>query len=145
MVSLAIPAAASRHRQYDGRKGMSAQSGGRNRPSPGAKLALDALGTFLRRRHPYDTAQNVAAETGVAAETVRNWLGERNEMRAAHVIALADAYGSAALAAVWPGAAPGWLGDAVLREKVARLEAARTDAEAEIAALRARLAGEAGR
>lgn len=118
---------------------MSALFKGRNRPSSGAKspLHLGRLAQFLRRIEPLDTAAVVAAETGIAEETIRNWLKGRNGLQAGHLIALTAAYGPDALAAAFGPAAPAWLDSACRAARAAAIEARIAELERE----RARLAG----
>ena len=81
----------------------------------------DALARFLRRRHHFDTANHVAAETGIAPETVRNWLRHRAKPNSAHFMALAFAYGPDLVAAACPNA-PRWLDGACRAAEADRIK-----------------------
>ncbi len=91
-----------------------------------------ALAAFLRARHPTKTAESAAAETGIAAETIRCWLKGAAKPGCAHLLALIGSYGPEFLMAVYP-AAPRWLEAAHRAERQRALED-------EIAAVEGRLA-----
>jgi hypothetical protein len=90
------------------------------------------VAAFLRGRFPVKTAECVAAETGVAAETVRQWLKGVARPGFPHLLALIGAYGPEFLSAMFPNA-PRWL-------EAARRAERQRELEAELAALAARLA-----
>ena len=98
----------------------------RKRGQASPKFDIEAVATFLRRRHPANTADMVADATGISAKTVRNWLAGTNEMRALHLIMLVGEYGPDVLAAAWPeawGQLPGWLDAAQIEAEHAALDA----------------------
>lgn len=84
--------------------------------------------SFLRRLYPTKTAQHVEADTGINADTVRNWF-DGSSPSFAHFGRLICAYGPDFLAAVLPERL-GWL-DAAARAQ------AQADLDARIAALQA--------
>ena len=87
---------------------------------------------FLRRAYPVNTAINVAADTGVSAETVQKQIDRVSMPSAFNFMRYGAAYGPEFLAAAYPTQL-GWLSDAAR-------EAARRKLDAEIAALEARRA-----
>lgn len=93
-----------------------------------------ALAAFLRRRHPHCTAGYVAAATGIAETTVKEWLAACPRCRPSttHFLRLAGRYGFALITACWP-AAPGEIKAAAQASTVAAIEG-------EMAVLRQRLA-----
>ena len=90
------------------------------------------VAVFLRRLHPAKTAERVADDTGVPAETVRQWLKGAATPGFGRLFALIDAYGPEFLVAVFPRA-PRWL-DAAWRAEEQR------DLEDQMTAMRARCA-----
>lgn len=115
---------------------MSKRAQGQNCTPSRAELApcLSSLATFLRRLHPRDTAQSVAADTGIPAASIENWLKGIAFPRAVHQFRLMAVYGPSALAAMMPSA-PRWLDDAVRAERLRDLEAQSASLAAERAAL----------
>ncbi|MFK8250206.1 hypothetical protein [Ancylobacter terrae] len=96
----------------------------RPRSSRAPALHVDALalGAFLRRRHPSDTAKQVATETGVPSRTVQKWLIEGAAPTFAHAMRLVAAYGPALIVAcVSP--CPGWAAAAARDERRRAIEA----------------------
>ena len=87
---------------------------------------------FLRRIYPAKTAENVAADTGIAAETVQKMIDRVAMPNTFNFMRLGAAYGPEFMAAAYPRAL-GWLSEA------ARTEAQRKLDE-EIEALKARRA-----
>ena len=96
------------------------------------KFNPEILAAFLRRIHPAKTADCVAADSGVAVETVRGWLKGAAKPGCKHLLALIGAYGPELLVAMYPNA-PRWL------QAAQRAERQRAT-EDELAALTARLA-----
>lgn len=94
----------------------------------------DRAVAFIRRLYPTKTADCVAADTGLSAQTVRRWLEGVAKPSWAGFSRLIFAYGPAFLIAVYPNA-PAWLDDAHRRERLAALEAAQARIQAEIAEL----------
>lgn len=104
---------------------MSDLNQGRMRPEAGAE-APAALARFLRAEHPSKTAEAVAARTGIARDTVANWLKLRHPPSLSHFLRLTLAYGPGLIAAVLParaGAVPDWLELAVGAHDHARMAA----------------------
>ena len=105
------------------RASLSASSVSRPRASRATSLHVDvlALGAFLRRRHPSDTAKQVATETGVPSRTVKKWLIEGAAPTFAHAMRLVAAYGPALIVAcVAP--CPGWASTAAASERRRAIE-----------------------
>jgi hypothetical protein len=96
------------------------------------KFNPESLAAFLRRIHPAKTADCVAVDTGVAAETVRGWLKSASRPGCKHLLALIGAYGPEFLVAMFPNA-PRWLRAVQRAERQSELES-------ELAAVRAGLA-----
>lgn len=122
-----------------GASGMSALFARSNEPHhrlPAMDLA--GLGAFLRRIHPRKTADCVEADTGISADTVRNWLKERNGPQVPQLLVLLAVYGPRALTALWHGHVPGWLDASVAATRVAELDRMQAALDAERAALLAR-------
>ena len=94
-------------------------------------VVAERIIAFLRQRHPYKTADNVSAETGVPAGTVQKWIDRGSAPSAFAVFRLLGAYGPEFASAVYINA-PAWLDRAVREERAAVLRA-------EIAALEAKL------
>ncbi|MEM6381112.1 MAG: hypothetical protein AAF739_00425 [Pseudomonadota bacterium] len=99
---------------------MTAPKHGQNCPSSFSP-DYDGLAAFLRRLHPNSTRFAVAADTGLPADTVRNWLERRSGMRLEHFWALVSAYGPQVIAALWPGSAFDWLTAAQVAEAEAAM------------------------
>ena len=114
------------------RASLSASSVARPRVQRAPRMAVDLpkLAQFLRARHPQDTSNHVAAETGIAARTVANWLVEGTAPTFAHAMRLVAAYGpSLIVACVTP--CPGWaqLAAATERRRAIEAELARLQGE----------------
>lgn len=86
---------------------------------------------FLRSRHPVRTAECVAAETNLKAETIQKILDRVSMPSGVTLIYLVGAYGPEFLAAAMGDRAPQWLTVAGQDAELARLDA-------EMAALKAR-------
>lgn len=82
---------------------------------------LPGLVAYLRREHPANTAQHVAALTRIGADTVENWLRQRSRPSLDHFGRLMRVYGPSLVAAVFP-AAPRWLDEAHRAEELRKLE-----------------------
>lgn len=91
---------------------------------------------FLRRIHPYKTAENVAAETGCSVESIARMIERRSAPDVVNFSRLIGTYGFPFLVAVFP-CRPQWLSDAYQREQLAELEAEQARIQSKIAALRA--------
>jgi hypothetical protein len=76
----------------------------------------NAVAAHLRRIHPTKTAECVAADIGVPAETVRQWLRGAASPSGPAMLALVGVYGPELLAVALPNA-PGWLRRALVAEK----------------------------
>lgn len=100
--------------------------------------AADRVAAFLRRLHPIKTAENVAADTGLNADTVQKWLDRGSMPSAVGLIYLVGAYGPDFLSACMGDRAPEWLTAAGQDAELARLKAEREALDARIAALRNR-------
>lgn len=89
-----------------GAKAMSGANRARNRVELTPKIDLEGLATFLRRRHPTNTAEMVEAQTQstsrIRAKTVRNWLAYENAPSLVHMFILWDVYGAEIVKASWP-------------------------------------------
>jgi len=79
-------------------------------------IDLDAMASHLRAVHPIKTAENVGADTGFPAETVRQWLRGASRPNCLGVLALVGVYGPELLAAAMPSA-PDWLRRALIAER----------------------------
>jgi predicted transcriptional regulator len=77
---------------------------------------------FIRAMYPSKTADHVAYDTGIAADTVRKWIEGAAKPSWVGLSRLIFAYGPAFLAAVYPSA-PKWLDEAHRREMQASLRA----------------------
>lgn len=100
----------------------------------GWKACHDRAVAFLRSRYPSKTAESVAADTGIGAETVKKWLDGAARPSWDGALTLVFAYGPAFLAAVCP-TSPKWIDEAHRRERLAALEAQQARIRAEIAEL----------
>ena len=80
------------------------------------ELHQNAVATHLRRIHPAKTAECVAADVGVPAETVRQWLRGAASPSGPAMLALVGVYGPELLAAALPDA-PAWLRRALVAEQ----------------------------
>lgn len=112
---------------------MTAAISGRNARN-GWKACPEKAVAFIRRRYPMKTAESVAADTGIGAETVKKWLDGSARPSWDGVFALICAYGPAFLAAVLPNA-PQWLDEAHRREMQASLRAEQQRISDQLAAL----------
>jgi hypothetical protein len=100
----------------------------------GSRLTLgERVCAFLRQRHPVKTADNVAADTGIAFNTIKTWLDRASAPNAEGYTALWMAYGPDFLAAL-ADREPAWLRDVRRAQEAAQLKA-------EIAALELKLSG----
>lgn len=88
---------------------------------------------FLRRLYPVKTAENVAADTGISANTIGKWLDRGSAPTSWAFLRLLAAYGPELARAVMTDP-PEWLDRAAREEERRRLAA-------QIAALQARLDG----
>lgn len=80
----------------------------------------DRFIAFLGKRHPRNTSQWVASETGVPAQTVTNWLARKSVPRLEHFSSLAAHYGPEFLHECW-SALP-WLETARRQTRVAAID-----------------------
>ena len=76
----------------------------------------NAVASHLRAIHPIKTAECVAADIGVPAETVRQWLRGAASPNGSAMLALVGVYGPELLAAALPDA-PAWLRRALVAEQ----------------------------
>lgn len=90
---------------------------------------------FLRERHPRKTAENIEAETGIAAKTVAKWLEGVCLPGFPAVLTLTSAYGPEFLCAVMDNP-PRWLSEAARLEKAAQVERQIAALQADLARLR---------
>lgn len=97
----------------------------------GSAARLDRVCAFLRSVYPSKTADQVAADTGIAAGTVRKWLEAKASPSGAAVVLLTAVYGPEFVCAVMDQP-PAWLHENARRAERARIEA-------QMAVLRARL------
>lgn len=102
----------------------------------GWKACPERAVAFLRSRYPSKTAESVAADTGIGAETVKKWLDGSARPAWDSVFPLIFVYGPAFMAAVAPSQ-PRWLTDAYQREQLAALEAEQARIQSRIQALKA--------
>lgn len=91
---------------------------------------------FIRALYPAKTAENVASDTGISAETVKKWLDGTVRPSWDGLSCLIFAYGFPFLVAVFPRR-PLWLSDAYQRAQLAELEAEQARIQSKISALRA--------
>ncbi|MGO4171589.1 hypothetical protein [Bosea sp. TAF32] len=77
---------------------------------------------FIRNLYPSKTAENVAYDTGVGAETIKKWLDGTARPGWDGIWPLIFAYGPSFLKAVYPKA-PAWLDEAHRRERQESLRA----------------------
>lgn len=78
--------------------------------------------SFLRRRYPHNTAENVAADTGIKSATVSKWMERTSAPSVSAFLQLWNAYDANLLAAVAPRTF-GWLDEAVRAQAQAGLDA----------------------
>ena len=98
-----------------------------------ATLVADRINAFLRRRHPFMTAKQVASDTGIAPATVSKWLERNSAPSCMHMGRLYFAYGIDFFAAAFPCPS---LERAALVERQAKLEAEAERIKARIAECR---------
>lgn len=89
---------------------------------------------FLRRLYPSKTADHVAYDTGIPADTVRKWLEGVSKPSWAGLSRLIFAYGPAFLVSVYPSA-PAWLDEAHRRERQDALRAEQRRIQSQLDAL----------
>jgi DNA-binding transcriptional regulator YiaG len=82
---------------------------------------LERVCAFLRETYPHKTADSVAADTGIAAATIRKWLEAKATPNGAAVVLLAAVYGPEFLCAVMDNP-PDWMTDAGRAQARARLD-----------------------
>lgn len=99
---------------------------------------MERLGAYLRAIHPSKTASNVAADTGINADTISKWLDSGCAPSWTAALALLVAYGPEAFCAALGRDAPAWLTVAGQDAELARLAAEREALDARIAELRNR-------
>lgn len=85
--------------------------------------AAERVAAYLRRLHPAKTAENVACDTGLNAETIQKWLDRGSMPSAVGLIYLVGAYGPEFLAACMGDRAPAWLDQTVQDAALARIDA----------------------
>lgn len=100
----------------------------------GWKACPERAISFIRTRYPVKTAESVAADTGIGAETVKKWLDGSARPSWDACWALICAYGTPFMIATIL-TKPVWLDEAHRRERLAALEAAQARIAAEIAEL----------
>ena len=112
---------------------------------------LDGLVGFWRRRYRISLVWNIGRKLAahghdVQEGTIKNWTILRYRPNADNLLKIAVAFGPEALVAAYPDGAPAWLEAAADSERESILIAEKARLEAELAALRARLApaGEKG-
>lgn len=88
---------------------------------------------FLRSLYPVKTAENVAADTGISANTIAKWLDRGSAPASWAFIRLLEAYGPELACAVM-AAPPIWLDRAASEQRRERLQA-------QIASLQSQLDG----
>lgn len=79
------------------------------------------IADHLRSIHPSRTADNVAADTGLATDTIRKWLGHQSLPSFAVLGVLIGTYGPEFVAA-WMGEQPPWLDANVRAARAAELD-----------------------
>lgn len=89
---------------------------------------------FIRALYPSKTADHVAYDTGISADTVRKWIEGAAKPSWVAFSRLIFAYGPAFLAAVYPRV-PAWLDEARRRELQAELRAEQQRITEQLAAL----------
>ena len=78
---------------------------------------------FLRRTHPFKTAENVAAETNLKAETIQKILDRVSMPSGLVLLYLGLHYGAEFLCAAYGADAPDWLTTAHHDAELARVDA----------------------
>lgn len=94
-------------------------------------VVAERLGDFLRAKHPVKTAENVAADTGIAAPTVARWLDRGSAPTLWATLRLVGAYGAEVLCALMDQP-PASLETAARAERRNRLLAEISDLEARL-------------
>lgn len=89
---------------------------------------------FLKERYPAKTADRVAADTGIPANTIAQWLCGNSSPRWKHTMALIGAYGADFLWAASPDSRV-WLGPVRKLEELRRLQLQRVQLDRQIKAL----------
>ena len=87
---------------------------------------------FLRQLYPVKTADNVAADTGISANTVSKWLDRGSAPTSWAFLRLLEAYGAEFACAVM-AKPPVWLDRAAHEQKRDRLQAQIATLQAELA------------
>lgn len=82
----------------------------------------ERVAAFLRQMHPVKTAEAVAAETGLACDTVRKWLARASAPALPALLALIAVYGPDFLDAVL-ARPPDWVVRAAQQRRLVALEA----------------------
>lgn len=108
----------------------------RQASAPDRTFVADRAIAFLRQIYPIKTAENVAADIGVSADTLAKMIERGSTPSAATFCRLILAYGPAFLAAVFPRQ-PRWLTEAYQREQLAALEEEQARIQSRIQALKA--------
>lgn len=106
---------------------------GRNVAVKYAKLKDgERVSAFLRRIHPERTAVNVSADTRgrIPTKTVENWLCGRSAPSFQHTWLLLKAYGPEFVTACMGDETPGWISDAGIAARNARIDAKIAELEA---------------
>lgn len=96
-------------------------------------VVADRITAFLRAKHPFKTADNVSADTGIPATTVARWLDRGSAPNAAALCKLVGAYSAEVLCAILDDP-PATLVAAARQEERERIER-------RIAVLRAQIEG----
>ena len=100
--------------------------------SPVSGQLSERVGRFLRRRHPFKTAERVAAEVpGVTADQVAKWLSRASAPGPVAMILLIHAYGPEFLADVMD-TPPSWVNAAAREARQRQLEAQLQHLQAEL-------------
>lgn len=100
------------------------------------KADPERVTSFLRARYPTKTAETVAAETGLQATAVRQWLDRGSAPSFRAMLSLIAAYGPALLAVAMGDDPPEWLSKAARAERQAALEAEHARIGEELARMR---------
>ncbi|PTW53587.1 hypothetical protein C8N35_11642 [Breoghania corrubedonensis] len=82
---------------------------------------LDALLDYFRQKYPALLCQNVAADTGIPAGTVENWMLKKAQPSTSNFVRLVHVYGPSLLAAALIDT-PMWLARAVREERIAAID-----------------------
>ena len=92
-----------------------------------SEARADRVIALLTRYHPFKTAESVAADTGIRAGTVRQWMARESAPNFAAFCKLIGAYGPEILVAALESP-PKWLDDAARAEQLAQADRAVADA-----------------